>query len=145
MFDLVDLERVEVLRGPQGTLFSRNTTGGAFNIATKAPSSDFSIEQKLIYGTYDLFKARTTIDTGILGDSGVAIKMAYSHKRSGCYIPNSIKTNSAPVGTRCNWPIFRNRLLTVAIRWLSRQRSLARQRSPTNREDATRTGAVAYP
>ncbi len=54
---LFDLDRVEVLRGPQGTLYGRNTTGGAINFVTKKPTQDFNAGVSAEYGRYDLFKA----------------------------------------------------------------------------------------
>jgi iron complex outermembrane receptor protein len=86
--DLVDLDRIEVLRGPQGTLYGRNTTGGAINILTKAPSNDFGIREKLGYGSDNEFVSRTVIDTGELGDSGLKAKLAFSHHQRDGWIRN---------------------------------------------------------
>lgn len=52
--DLVDVERVEVLKGPQGTLFGRNTISGAVNITTQAPSQEFETKIKASAGNLDL-------------------------------------------------------------------------------------------
>lgn len=52
-FDLLDLERVEILRGPQGTLFGRNTTGGALNITSKRPTQEFEGRARVAFGSLD--------------------------------------------------------------------------------------------
>ena len=51
--DLYDIERVEVLRGPQGTLYGRNTIGGVMNLTTKRPSDEFEGSAEVTYGNYD--------------------------------------------------------------------------------------------
>ena len=61
--DFLDLERIEVLRGPQGTLFGQNSTGGAINVITKAPTSDATYgSADLTIGNYGLVKARAVIN-----------------------------------------------------------------------------------
>ncbi len=64
--DFIDIEQVEVLRGPQGTLFGKNTTAGAFNITTRAPSFKPGASFELSYGNYGFIQAKTSI-TGPLG------------------------------------------------------------------------------
>jgi len=53
VLDLIDIERVEVLRGPQGTLFGRNTTGGAVSIHTQKPHEEFEGKVRTKFGTND--------------------------------------------------------------------------------------------
>lgn len=67
--DFIDIERIEVLRGPQGTLFGQNSTGGAINIINTAPSTDeFVGKADLTLGTDNLVKLRGTINVPINGD-----------------------------------------------------------------------------
>mgnify|MGYP003131276210 CR=1 FL=1 len=86
VFELVDLERIEVLRGPQGTLYGRNTTGGAVNLITRKPSDDFGMEVLGSYGNLDYLQGRVSVDTGELGNTGLKAKLSYIHRERDGYI-----------------------------------------------------------
>jgi iron complex outermembrane receptor protein len=59
---LLDIDRIEVLRGPQGTLFGRNTEGGALSIVTKAPSGQLGIRGTVGYGNYGSYDGELHLD-----------------------------------------------------------------------------------
>ena len=80
---LVDVERVEVLRGPQGTLFGRNTIGGAINIVPKRPSRVFEGEVDGSLGNYNLFSIGGVLNVPL--SSGVAIRVAGQHLQHSGY------------------------------------------------------------
>ncbi|MEO5581660.1 MAG: TonB-dependent receptor [Saprospiraceae bacterium] len=63
--DFIDIEQIEVLRGPQGTLFGKNTSAGAFNITTKAASFDPGATLELSYGNYGYIQAKTSLTGSI--------------------------------------------------------------------------------
>jgi iron complex outermembrane receptor protein len=74
--DFIDVERVEVLRGPQGTLFGKNTTAGAILVTTRKPSFQTGLDVELSYGDYNYSQAKASL-TGPLGDK-VAGRLSFS-------------------------------------------------------------------
>ena len=76
IFDVAELERIEMLRGPQGTLYGKNTLGGAVNLITRKPSGEFSGKVRGGLGNHDLRTLFGTVDTGTLDLEGLGQVMA---------------------------------------------------------------------
>lgn len=107
-FALNNIERIEVLKGPQGTLYGRNATGGAVNVITRDPSYDFTAEGEIGYGNRDTLDAKAYVSGGLIKDV-VAIDLSgyYSDVRGG-FGRNLI--TGEKVNTRKDWSI-RSKLL----------------------------------
>jgi iron complex outermembrane receptor protein len=67
IFDVADLERVEVLRGPQGTLYGRNALAGAVNLVTKKPTGEAGGSAEISYGNYDYWKGKAVLNLPAMG------------------------------------------------------------------------------
>ena len=84
--ELVDIERIEVLRGPQGTLYGRGAVGGAINIITKSPGDEFEFKGKASYGRGDSLFVGGTVSAP-LGDNA-AFRISASHRDEDGLIDN---------------------------------------------------------
>jgi len=81
-FDFVDVERVEVLRGPQGTLYGKNTTAGAVNITTKKPSFEPEATFEVSTGNYGLVQLKASASAPIAADT-LAVRISTSVTKRG--------------------------------------------------------------
>ena len=89
LFQLYDLDRVEVLRGPQGTLFGRNTTGGVLNFTTRKPTFTPSVNASVSYGRFNEFDAELGLGGPIAGDV-LAGRVSVKYNRRDGYILNLV-------------------------------------------------------
>jgi iron complex outermembrane receptor protein len=97
--ELYDVQRVEVLRGPQGTLFGRNVAGGAMSIITNAPADEAGAELEVTAGNYSLTQAKGMV-TAPLTD-GLAGRLAFIARDQDGHTENTVTNNK--VRDEDNW------------------------------------------
>lgn len=95
--ELVDIDHVEVLRGPQGVLFGKNTISGALNIFTKRPSNDVEGQVSGEYGNYNAIRANAYVSGPIINDKVYAKVSTFVAKRDG-YIRNILPAGTVGTG-----------------------------------------------
>ncbi|MFA7441275.1 MAG: TonB-dependent receptor [Sphingomonadaceae bacterium] len=84
---MFDLERVEVLKGPQGTLYGKNTTGGAVNLITRKPSFETGGYLSLGYGNYDRITTDGAVEAALSDTLGA--RVAYTFERADGWMKNA--------------------------------------------------------
>ncbi|MGE3692237.1 MAG: TonB-dependent receptor [Novosphingobium sp.] len=98
-FQLLKLRSIQVLKGPQGTLFGRNTTGGAILVQTADPSTDSSGEARISYGRYNEVRGQAYATFGLA--ENVAMDVEGSYSRGDGFLTNI--SNNQRVGKYENW------------------------------------------
>jgi iron complex outermembrane receptor protein len=86
VIDMVDTERVEVLRGPQGTLFGRNTIGGAVNVISRKPEADFGGQARVTFGTDNLIRTQGTVNIPI--SENLLTRLSFMDSNRDGYVNN---------------------------------------------------------
>jgi iron complex outermembrane recepter protein len=91
-FDFLDIEQLEVLRGPQGTLYGKNTTAGAINITTRAPTFENEGRAEVTIGNLGLVQAKVAL-SGPLVEDKLAARIAVSSTQRHGTVYNTASTN----------------------------------------------------
>lgn len=123
VFDIADLERIEVLRGPQGTLFGRNTTGGAINVTTRKPSGELRGKVQTSVGNFGYRRYGGNLDLPAVGD--LAASIAFNHSETDGWARNDYRGPGLPVqrpGEKLerNLASEDNDAYRLALRWTPR-------------------------
>ncbi|WP_404477069.1 TonB-dependent receptor [Novosphingobium sp. BL-52-GroH] len=101
-FDLLNVSSIQVLKGPQGTLFGRNTTGGAIIVTTAEPSTDTGMQARVSYGRFHSLKAQAYATYGI--SDRVALDIEGLYRRGDGFITD-LGNDDDKVGEYENWSL----------------------------------------
>jgi iron complex outermembrane receptor protein len=134
---IFDMERVEVLRGPQGTLFGKNTTGGAINFITRAPSFDSGGYVTVEGGTNHYFHAMGAVEAPLVDDK-LAGRVAFNITRSDGWVENHSQLTGARDLSSINNYAIRGSLRYSSGDFGATLRLMTSHSSPTN------IGVIAY-
>jgi len=96
-FPIFDVERVEILRGPQGTLFGRNTPAGAVKITSVKPSQEFNASGSLSYGSYDTISVNGAVGGALVQDK-LAVRIAAQLQHRSNWIDNGFTGDNDSLG-----------------------------------------------
>ncbi|WP_176598352.1 TonB-dependent receptor [Sphingobium sp. 15-1] len=150
----LDADHVEVLKGPQGTLFGANSTGGAINYVAAKPTDRFEAGATATYGRFDQFDASGYI-SGPITDT-LSVRLALEHQGSGDWQKSISRPNDTAGQQNFNngrlsllWkPTDRLRVLLTAQRWIDRSDAAVAQAymfKPQEASLAALTGIADYP
>jgi iron complex outermembrane recepter protein len=89
-----DVERIEVLRGPQGTLFGKNTVGGVVHVITKKPQPEFEGQASVRYGKFDLFETNTSFNIPVVPEK-VFTRFSFTTQTDDGYLRNDFDGKKA--------------------------------------------------
>lgn len=83
IFNLADVERIEVIKGPQGTLFGRNAVGGVINVTTINPTQQPRLAASAAYGSYETFTGTALVSGGVAENLAASLAAYYNHQGKG--------------------------------------------------------------
>ena len=105
IFDLADIARVEVLRGPQGTLFGRNATGGALSLTSALPTGEFGVKGSISAGNDDALRGKFSLNLPQVGP--FSARVSYLHDEIEGDVKNSLAGRSIDLRPRAaEWPVL---------------------------------------
>lgn len=97
LLDTFDIDRVEVLRGPQGTLFGANSTGGVVQVINRAPTGELGMRAQASIGNYDMLEVKGSLDFPVLKDV-LAARVTATHMNRDGFVTNIV--DNSKMGSR---------------------------------------------